>query len=171
MECDVCGSHNVSRRTIDDVALEECNLCGNLQGDDLAVQRIEEQRAGRERGLDDEVIPLVTALESTHVFRVIQSSAGNPRGNESPHVFFTLSKNDLSYIERLLRSVELANRDTRLRWIIELSLQNEIVYILRPRFWRPPSDISPDDIRAARKDLSTLGQRLRRDLALSWWNK
>jgi hypothetical protein len=169
MECDVCGSHNVARRMIDGVLLEECNLCGNLQGDDEGVRAVEELRAGRRRGLDEDLIPLVTALETTGVFRVVQAAAGDPSANEAPHIFFSLTRNDVRYLERLLRSIELANRRTRLRWLIELSLQHEIVYILRPRFWRPPSDISPDDIRAARKDLPVLGQQLRRDLSLSWW--
>lgn len=169
MECDACGSHNVSRREVEGHLLYECNLCGNLEGDDQTIARIEELREGRARGLDDEVVPLVAALESTGVFRLVQASAGNPRRNESPHVFFSLTKNDTSYIERLLRSLELANRETKLRWLIQLQLQNEIVYILRPRFWRPPSDVAPEDIRVARRDLATLARCLRRDLALSWW--
>jgi len=169
MECDVCGSRNVRRRTIEGFLLEECGLCGNLQGDDEAVARIEELRAGRERGLEDDVTPLVAALEGAEVFKVVQASAGEPRRNESPYVFFTLTKNDTTYIEKLLRSLELANRETRLRWLVELSLQHGVVYILRPRFWKSPSDLAPEDIEAARKDLAILARRLRRDVSLSWW--
>ena len=169
MECDVCGSHNVARREIEGYLLEECNLCGNLQGDDEAVERVEELRAGRDRGIDDEITPLISALEDTGAFRLIHSSAGRPTANEAPHVFFSLLRNDTTWIERLLRSIEMANRETRLRWLIGLSLQKEIVYILRPRFWMPPSEISPEDIRVARKDLGILANRLRRDLGLTWW--
>mgnify|MGYP007059402104 FL=1 len=169
MECDVCGSRNVSRRTIEGFLLEECNLCGNLQGDDEAVQRVETMRSGRERGLDDQAIPLVTALAESGCFRVVKAASGDPAANEPPSVLFALTKGDLRHIERLLQSIEMANRETRLRWLIELSLQKEIVYILRPRFWTPPAHVSPDDIRAARRDLVVLGERLRRDLGLSWW--
>jgi len=169
MECDVCGSHNVSRRDVEGWLLEECNLCGNLQGNDEAVARISDLREGRDRGLDDEVAPLVAVLESAKVFRLVQATAGEPARNEAPHVFFHLTKNDNRYIERLLRSLEMANRKTRLRWLLELSLQNEIVYILRPRFWKSPADITPDDLAVARKDLQTLADQLRRDLSLSWW--
>ena len=56
-----------------------------------------------------------------------------------------------------------------LRWLIELSLQHEIVYILRPRFWKSAEEITPEEIRQARDDLQVLARRLRRDLALSWW--
>ncbi|MDH3592559.1 MAG: hypothetical protein OER88_11810, partial [Planctomycetota bacterium] len=149
--------------------LFECNLCGNLDGDDDAVARIAEMRAGRERGLDDEVIPLVTAMELAEVFRIVKASGGDPKTNDAPYVMFRLTKNDMTYIERLLRSIEMANRTTRLRWLVELSLQNTIVYIVRPRFWMPPSDISPDDIQAAVKDLGVIARQLRRDLSLSWW--
>ena len=163
MECDVCGARNVTRREIEGALLEECNLCGNLQGDDKAVAHVEELRAGRERGLDDEVIPLVTVLEGTGVFHIVQASV-NP-----PEILFRLKRNDQRYIERLLRSIELANRETKLRWMIELSLQHEVVYDLRPRFWRPPHQISTEDIAAARLDLPVIARRLRRDLSLSWW--
>jgi hypothetical protein len=169
MECDACGSRNVTRRTVEGFLLEECNLCGNLQGDDAAVARVEEIRHGRARGLDDRVIPLVSALEDSGVFRVSQASAGDPTRNEPPYVFFALLKNDTTYIERLLRSLEMANRETRLRWLVELSLQHGIVYILRPRFYKSPAEITPEDLAAAQKDLGILGRSLRRDLGLSWW--
>ena len=164
MECDVCGSRNVTRRDIEGGLIEECNLCGNLQGDDKAVAHIEEMRAGRERGLDDEVIPLVAVLEGTGVFHIVQASV------RPPEILFGLKQTDTRYIERLLRSIELANRETTLRWLIELSLQHEVVYDLRPRFWRPPADITETDIEAARRDLPVLARRLRRDLSLSWWH-
>jgi hypothetical protein len=171
MECDACGSRNVARRMIEGLLLEECNLCGNLQGDDEAVARVEELRGGRERGLDDRVTPLVGALEASGVFRVMNASAGEPRRNEPPYVFFSLTKNDMGYIERLLRSLEMANRETRLRWLVELSLQHGIVYILRPRFYKSPADIAPEDLAAAQQDLTVLGRCLRRDVGLSWWRK
>jgi hypothetical protein len=161
----------MSRREIEGQWLAECNLCGELQGDEEAIARVVELRTGRERGLDDEVIPLVAALEGTGVFRVVQASAGAPRENLSPSVLFRLTRNDVTCLESLLRSIEHANRDTRLRWLVELSLQHEVVYILRPRFWKPPAHLAPEDIEVARKDLATLAHRLRRDLGLSWWQR
>ena len=169
MECDVCGSRNVSRHDVEGVLLEECNLCGNLQGDDEAVSHIENLRNGRARGLDDEIIPLVAVLEVVHAIRIVHASAGIPDQGEPPHVFFALVKNDTRPIERILKSVELANRETKLRWVLELSLQHEIVYMLRPRFLKPPRDITRAEIREARKDLPLLARRLKRDQSLSWW--
>ena len=163
MECEVCGSTNLARREFDGHVLDECGLCGNLQGNDRAVALVQEMRAGRERGLDDEVIPLVSVLESADVFHILQASV------DPPQILFGLTQNDTRYIQRLLRSIELANRVTQLRWLIELSLQHEIVYILRPRFWRPPHEITATDVALAKADLPVLAQRLRRDLSLSWW--
>ena len=50
MDCDSCGSRNVSRRDIEGHLLFECNLCGEMSGDDAAVAIIEELRLGRARG-------------------------------------------------------------------------------------------------------------------------
>jgi uncharacterized Zn finger protein len=49
MECDACGSHRVSRREIEGRLLFECDLCGELSGDDAAIEKIDELRAGRAR--------------------------------------------------------------------------------------------------------------------------
>ena len=73
MECEDCGSHNVRRRDIEGHLVEECGLCGHLQGDDEAVALIDELRRGRERGLDDVIIPLVNALERAEVFTIVQA--------------------------------------------------------------------------------------------------
>jgi hypothetical protein len=169
MECDQCGSRNVTRRDVEGHLLFECNLCGNLQGNDDAVARVEELRTGRERGLDDRVIPLVSALESSGVFRLQSASAGDPKRNEPPYVLLALTKSDTAWLERLLRSLAIANRETRLRWLVELTLQRGITCLLRPRFYKSPSDLTPEDLDAAQKDLLVLGRSFRRDLGLSWW--
>lgn len=124
---------------------------------------------GRARGLDDRVIPLVTALESSGVFRLQSASAGDPRRNEPPYVLLALTKSDTAWLERLLRSLEIANRETRLRWLVELTLQRGIACLLRPRFYKSPSDLTPEDLDAAQRDLLVLGKSFRRDLGLSWW--
>ncbi len=168
MECDVCGSHNVHRRMIEEHYLEECGLCGNLQGDDEAVALVEELRAGRARGLDDPIIPLVGALEQSGQFHVVQATASE---EEPPQVLFTVPRGDAAPVERLLRTIEMTNRETKLLWLIELSLQHGLVYILRPRFWKRPRDVARDEIKPALLDLAVIARRLRRDLSLSWWRE
>ena len=169
MECEDCGSHNVRRRDIEGHLVEECGLCGHLQGDDGAVALIEELRRGRERGLDDVITPLVTALERAEVFTIVQAFGGNVAQGEYPSVLFRLPGNDATYVERLLRTIELANRELKHRWLIELSLQHQLVYILRPRFWKSPSEILRSEIEQAQQDVALLARRIRRDIRLSWW--
>ena len=169
MECDSCGSYNVSRRDIEGHLLFECNLCGELSGDDAAIAIIEELRLGRARGLDDEIVPLVSVLEGTGAFRLVRASIGWKEKGEALSVLFSTTHHKLRAVERLLRSIELANRETKLRWMVELALQQTVVFILRPRFFKPPQDITGEEIEDARHDLGTLGRCLRRDVSLSWW--
>jgi len=169
MECDSCGSLRVSRREIEGHLLFECDLCGELSGDDAAIALIESLRIGRARGLDDEVIPIVEVLEATGAFRLVRASSGWKEKSEAPSVLFACTRDELGSIERLLKSIELANRETKLRWIVELALQQTVVFILRPRFFKPPTEITNAEIDAARADLGTLAKCLRRDTGLSWW--
>jgi hypothetical protein len=171
VECEACGSRNVARRRIEGRLLEVCELCGNLQGDDEAVEHVEEIRRCRARGFDDYVLPLVAALERTGVIEVTHASGGNLDTGESPHVFFRLTRGETIHLERLLRSIELSNRETKLRWLIELSLQHSLVYILRPRFWKRPHEITKEEILLARNDLPLLARNLRRDAELSWFRE
>ena len=87
----------------------------------------------------------------------------------APSVIFAMTHKELPAIERLLRSIELANRETRMRWMIELALQQTVVFILRPRFYKQPREVTSGEIEDARRDLGTLGRCLRRDVGLSWW--
>lgn len=169
MECDACGSHSVTRRDIEGYLLFECQLCGEMFGDDEAIALIDELREGRARGLDDEVIPLVSVLESTQAFRLVHASIGWKEKGEAPSVLFTAVRSDMRDIERLMKSLELANRRTHHRWLVELSLQQTLVFVLRPRFYKPPADITPGEIEQARADLGTVATQLRRDVSLSWW--
>lgn len=169
MECDSCGSHNVKRREIEGHLLFECDLCGEMSGDDAAVTAIETLRRGRARGLDDEVIPLVEVLEDTGAFRLIHASAGWKEKGEAPSILLASTRDELRGIERLLRSIEMANRETKLRWLVELALQQTVVFILRPRFFKAPTDITPAEIDVARADMAILARCLRRDTSLSWW--
>jgi len=170
VECDSCGSRNVTRREIEGHLLFECRLCGDLSGDDAAIELIDEMREGRARGLDDEVIPLVSVLEGTLAFKLVHASIGWREKAEPPSILFTATKG-LSAVEKLLRSIELANRETHFRWLVELTLQQTVVFVLRPRFFKPPRDVTAEEIRHAREDLGRLARRLRRDVALTWWRE
>jgi hypothetical protein len=167
--CDVCGGYRVVPREIDGVAVGECGLCGALQGDDDAVALVERRREARRRGLDPRMEPLVRALESVGAFRVAQSGGGDPDLREYPYVFLRVGRDGIPFLERLLTSLEMANRETKRRWVVELALQHGMLFILRPRFWKAVRDITEQDIREAQGDLEVLGRVLGRDVRLAWW--
>jgi hypothetical protein len=153
------------------VRVLRCGLCGNLQGDDAEVLRAEERLEARERGFQPEVYPLVRALESVPTFRVHAASAGREEIAEYPFVFLRLDPKGLKDLEHLLTSLEMANRHTKRRWVVECSLQRGLLFTLRPRFWKPVQAITAQDIREARADLAPLAESIGRDVRLAWWKE
>jgi hypothetical protein len=167
--CDECGSRQVAPRRLEGVDLEECALCGHLMGDDRAVALVEQRREAKERGLDADVYPLVLALEAVPTFRVSGASAGDVERSEYPFVFLRLEPGGLVDRERLLTTLEMANHATKRRWVVECALQRGLLFILRPRFWKPVTAITRDDILESRGDLAVLADALRKNVAASWW--
>jgi hypothetical protein len=167
--CEECGSRRVGPRTLEGASVLLCGLCGHLQGEEAEVARVRERIEARERGFEAEVYPLVRALEAVPTFTVESASTGHPERGEYPFVFLRLAPGALAYLERLLTSLEMANRATRRRWVVECALQRGLLFILRPRFWKAVSEITARDIAEARSDLSVLAETLRRDMGLDWW--
>jgi len=167
--CESCGGRRVVARTVEGVEVLECDLCGALHGDDAAVALAESRREGRERGFDPRVYPLVQALEQVPTFRIESADPGRADRTEYPYVFLRLEKDGLVHLERLLTSLEMANRHTKRRWVVEAALQRGLLFILRPRFWKPVSAIAPTDILEAQSDLEVLATVLARDVQLAWW--
>lgn len=167
--CDECGSRQVVPRLLEGVELQECALCGHLIGDDRAVALVERHREARERGFDVHVYPLVLALQSVPTFKVSSASAGDPERGEYPFVFLRLEPAGLMDLERLLTTLEMANHATKRRWVVECALQRGLLFILRPRFWKPVTAITRDDILESRCDLAVLAETLKRTSAAPWW--
>jgi len=167
--CDECGSTQVAETEVEGARVELCALCGHVQGDDQQVALVRNRREAAERGFDPVIYPLVRALEAVPTFRVSGASAGRPSINDYPYVFLRVKEGGLVDVERLLTSVEMANRGTKRRWVVECSLQRGLLFILRPRFWKPVLDISAQDIAEARADLPLLAKAIERDVNLSWW--
>ena len=167
--CDECGSSQVAEAAVEGVAVGLCALCGNLQGDEARVALIHERREAAERGFDPVIYPLVRALEAVPTFHVTGASAGRPSVSEYPYGVLRVKQGGLTDVERLLTSLEMANRSARRRWVVECSLQRGLLFILRPRFWKPVLDITAHDITEARGDLPLLAKAIERDVKLSWW--
>ncbi len=167
--CEECGSRRLEPTLVSGIEFEQCGLCGHLHGDPAAVEHMEEIEEARERGFNVLVYPLVRALELVPTFRVASASAGRESTKEFPFVFLRLEAGGLEDLERLLTSLEMANRDTQRRWVVETALQRGLLFILRPRFWKPVHEINLQDIRESRADLGILAETIRRDVNLSWW--
>jgi len=169
--CEECGSHQVLARRLEGVDIEECGLCGHLMGEDARVAVVEERRAARERGLDPEIYPLVKALECVPTFRVESASAGEAGRGDYPFVFLRLDPEGLLDLERLLTTLEMANHATKRRWVVECALQRGLLFILRPRFWKPVTAITADDVRESRGDLAVLAEALQKNVNAPWWRE
>jgi len=169
-ECDECGSHQVVPVSIDGLDVEQCGLCDYIQGDAAGVAALDQRREAEERGFHPVVFPLVRALESVATFRVAGTSVGRAETGEFPFVFLRLEPGGLRDLERLLTSLEMANRTTKRRWVVECTLQRGLMFVLRPRFWKAVLEIDETDIREARDDFRVLASILTRDVGLGWWS-
>lgn len=169
--CEECGSHQVVPRRLEGVDVEECALCGHLMGDDGRIAVVEERRAARERDLDPAVYPLVKALEEVPTFRVESASAGEAGRGDYPFVFLRLDPVGLLDLERLLTTLEMANHVTKRRWVVECALQRGLLFILRPRFWKPVTAITVEDVRESRGDLALLAEALKKNVNAPWWRE
>lgn len=167
--CEVCGARRLAPRAVEGVDLLVCDLCDALHGDDAAVALAEQRLEARERGLSPDAYPLVLALERVPTFTVAGAEAGDPDRSEYPFVFLRLAEGGLVHMERLLTSLEMANRETKRRWVVETTLQRGLLFVLRPRFWKRVSEITAADILDARSDLAVLARVLVRDMRLPWW--
>lgn len=167
--CEECGNRQVTQRFVEGVEIGECPLCGHLQGDDARVETIQRRREARERGLDPDVFPLVAALERVPTFRVSGASAGDEARGDYPFVFLRLQPGGLLDLERLLTAIEMANHLTKRRWVVECALQRGLLFILRPRFWKPVTAITAQDIRESRSDLAVLAATLEGNVDAPWW--
>ena len=167
--CDECGSRQVVETEIEGLLVLSCQLCGHLQGDEAHLAEIEERREAADRGFDPAIYPLVKAIDQVPTFGVKTASAGRPGRTEYPFVFWRVQEGGLRDVERLLTCLEMANRTTKRRWVVELDLQRGLLFILRPRFWKAIVEITTEDILEARADLPHLARLIARDVKLGWW--
>lgn len=167
--CEVCGSHQMQAATLQGVNVERCGLCDHVQGEPALLARLEAHDEAEARGFHPDVYPLVQALEEVPTFHVVSTSVGRAETSEFPFVFLRLDPGGLTDLEKLLTSLEMANRSTQRRWVVECTLQRELLFVLRPRFWKAVLEIDATDIREARTDFRVLADIIARDVKLGWW--
>jgi hypothetical protein len=167
--CDECGSHNVDRRHVHGRLIEECGLCGHLQGDPADVAAVEEFREAEQSGVAPELVGLMRTLDSIaglKVDRRLSTAAGHAL---PPAVFFAVGRHGLELLDRLARTLLLATRRTSTLWTVEATHHGRLLFVLRPRHSVPAE--APDEavVHPLVRDLGVLRDALRRDLNLPWW--
>lgn len=167
--CDECGSGELRAVRLEGVRVEECNLCGNIAGDDAAVQHVLTVREAREQGVDPEIFPLVRLLERIPGLHVMRSDGGDPQARVWPHVLMGLGGAALPGLESLAKSLALSNAGSDLHWVLELEYQKSLAVTLKPRFHRGLEQIGSEEVRHAQEDLRRVRANLERDMYLSWW--
>ena len=159
--CDECGSHDLRRQHLYGLLVEECGLCGELQGDPAAVERVREIREAESLSVSPELVGLFAALEATGGI-VVERSLSTAAGHSAPPaIYFALSRQPLEWLDRLARTLLIAGRRTSSLWIIEAVHQGRLWFVLRPRI--------AGTVITWVADLKLLRDALSRDSRLDWW--
>lgn len=167
--CDECGSHDVVRRHLHGRLVEECGLCGHLQGDPDDVAAVDEFREAEQIGVAPELVGLMRTLDSiagVKVDRRLSTAAGRAL---PPVVWFAVVRHGLEVLDRLARTLLLAARRTSTLWTVEATHQGRLLFMLRPRLAVPGAESDGAGDHPLVRDLGTLRDALRRDLKLPWW--
>jgi len=116
-----------------------------------------------------ELLGLVEALESIPGLSVERRITMVAPELAPPAVFFTVQRKPLEVLDRLARTLMAAVRRTSVLWTLEATHQGVLMFVLRPRLFHPPGELSAEEERRMRADVGTLRDALRRDMQLSWW--
>ncbi|MEM7202160.1 MAG: hypothetical protein AAF628_17965 [Planctomycetota bacterium] len=171
-KCEECGSAHLSELEPGPALVLECELCGALTGNDLAVGRALLRREAVERGVDPDLYPLVRLLDTLPGLRVVTSHGGDPQARVWPMVQLAPTTPDAwRSIENLVKSLTLSAARHDVHWVVEVEVQTRLVLTLKPRFHRGTAEITAAQVSQAQRDLQRVQQNLERDTGLSWWGR
>lgn len=168
--CDECGG--TAMRPLAEGAFE-CELCGALQGDDVAVSALLIAREAERRGIDKRVYPLVRALERSRSWRVEQADYGDIERSVWPRVQLRPADGSgavLLAVDALLQSIRLSAAVCEAHWVVEAELAQSLVFTLKPRFHREVDRIDATAVAGARRDLRLLEKAIQRDQLAGRWH-
>ena len=170
--CEECGGHDLRRLPGTGGAVFECGLCGALSGDDAAVSRVRDAREAAARGMDSALYELVKALEGIRGVRVVRADGGSATDGALPVVFVAVphTAEGISDLERIAQSIVLARPRLQFPWMLEVDVQQRLLFLLSPRLPADGQRSRADDVKRAQQDLVTLAHALRRDRSLAWWS-
>lgn len=142
--------------------VDECELCGHIEGDADSLARIELIREARRLGVDPAVYPIVRSMGRLPGVKVVASSEGDEAKHMAPFVQYILvGASALGSLERIVAEVALFNRgSSRIYWVVEVEYQRQMTFDLKAGFRKGRPDIGPDEVVEARNDLRLLASRL-----------
>lgn len=174
-ECPSCGCHAVGAKKIEGFLVEECEICGWLEGPSDAISEIEDIRMAKELNIDLAVWPLVKILNRAPDVKTCSSCGGHAGPSDPrplpPYVQFDITSHTHRTLEKLMTSLNMGNRKTQARWIIEVNMSNRLMFTLRPVFRVGTADLSIDEISKAQSDVSIIAEQFSRDLNLGFWQR
>lgn len=168
-ECPECGSDSWVDHPGAPGRVRECELCGELWGEEGAVLELLRGRAAAERGLDPRVFRFVEGLERVPGLRVDRVEGGDGAARTWPTVFFHLTGVGPAWLSALVHSLGLSDRGAHFRWSLELQYQHGLEYLFRPRLLGGRTGFDRDELDRAFADLERFGAGLERDRRASWW--
>ncbi|MFC1588457.1 hypothetical protein ACFL54_09110 [Planctomycetota bacterium] len=170
-QCQFCGSNNVRQLSVNHMSVLECQLCGEYSGPSDGIEIMRDLSNADQRGIDLDIYPLVKLLESINGFRVSSATSGDADLLIPPFVAFTVQSSEIKWLEKLLSSLRHIADKCHTRWIIQVTMQKQLTFEMKPNFAVLGDSLNRFDIRHAIEDLPMLEQTLARDMHLSWWNK
>jgi hypothetical protein len=169
-ECACCGSRHLRQQEISGYIVYECDLCGELHGRADDIETIKAQMDAEDLGIEKGIWPLVRTINKIDSFRTFSSCEGHPDQGVLPHVSFYIQKDDMGGLEKLAASLEMAKRKTAKSWRLEVMMESQLGFVLRPNVQFVSKEGAAREILTAQRDVLTLSKQLERDMSLSWWH-
>ncbi len=169
--CESCGNHSLEPFGKSGSELLECSICGAITGDDGEVSRVLLEREAKERGFGQRIYPLVRELEALPGLRVRKAVDGDSWAMTFPQVGMQCDKRGVRQLAMLLRCLALHQRELSCRWVVQLDLAEELLYVLKPDFQALPAQVPAQRVDDAGQDSEQLGVFVAADRHLSWWKK
>lgn len=174
-QCPQCGCHTFEHNVVEGFSVLECGVCGYIDGKDSVVAEIEDIRLAREQNIDLEIWPLVKIINRLPNIKTFSSCGGHIEADGRhplpPYVQFDITSETHLTLEKLLTSMNMSNKRTSARWIIQVNMDKALTFTMRPVFSLGITDLSVTQIGQAQKDIAIIAGHLERDLRLKFWHR
>ncbi|NUM34714.1 MAG: hypothetical protein HUU50_09230 [Candidatus Brocadiae bacterium] len=160
MNCKNCGSSNVTETIVEGYTVKECQVCGHLHGSQEVLQKIEEIKKAKETGIDPIIYPLHSLFQKISNLKIEYSCPGFPKEKIAPYISFIIADPRLKSLEQIAEAVIQANKKTTVKWMLEVTFQKQLLYILKPNFHHDPYHISVEQISISQKDIEILAREI-----------